>query len=44
MNFKRGAKVFLHAVKNPHLYGVASLNKNNKVIKLVEKPKKRIQI
>ena len=40
MNFKRGAKVFLHAVKNPHLYGVASLNKNNKVIKLVEKPKK----
>tara|TARA_B100000886_G_scaffold338383_1_gene301090 strand:- start:1051 stop:1920 length:870 start_codon:yes stop_codon:yes gene_type:complete len=40
MNFRGGAKVFLHAVKNPQLYGVASLNKNNKVIKLVEKPKK----
>ncbi len=40
MNFKGGAKVFLHAVKNPQLYGVASLNKKNKVIKLVEKPKK----
>ena len=39
-NFKGGAKVFLHAVKNPQLYGVASLNKKNKVIKLVEKPKK----
>jgi len=40
MNFKGGAKVFLHAVKNPQLYGVASINKKNKVIKLVEKPKK----
>ena len=40
MNFKSGAKVFLHAVKNPNLYGVASLNKKNKIIKLVEKPKK----
>ncbi len=40
MNFKKGAKVFLHAVKNPHLYGVASLNKKNKVTKLIEKPKK----
>ena len=37
MNFKKGAKVFLHAVKNPHLYGVASLNKKNKVTKLIEK-------
>ena len=40
MNFKGGAKVFLHAVKNPQLYGVASINKKNKVTKLVEKPKK----
>ena len=40
MNFKKGAKVFLHAVKNPHLYGVASLNKKNEVTKLIEKPKK----
>ena len=40
MNFKKGAKVFLHAVKNPSLYGVASLNKKNKITRLVEKPKK----
>ena len=40
INLKKGAKIFLHPVKKPELYGVASLNKNNKVIKLVEKPKK----
>ena len=39
-NFKKGAKIFLHPVKNPHQYGVATLDKNNKVVKLVEKPKK----
>ena len=39
-NLKKGAKIFLHPVKNPQLYGVASINKNNKVIKLIEKPKK----
>ena len=37
--FKAGAKIFLHPVKNPHLYGVAILNKKNKILKLVEKPK-----
>ncbi len=37
---KNGAKIFLHAVKDPSLYGVATINKNNKVIKLIEKPKK----
>ena len=31
---------FLHPVKDPSLYGVATINKNNKVIKLIEKPKK----
>ena len=36
----KGAKVFLHPVKNPSLYGVASINKNNKIISIVEKPKK----
>ncbi len=36
----RGAKVFLHPVKNPHLYGVATINKRKKIIKIVEKPKK----
>jgi glucose-1-phosphate thymidylyltransferase len=39
-NFKKGAKIFLHPVKNPQLYGVASLNKNKRVTKLIEKPKK----
>ena len=40
LSFKKGAKVFLHPVKNPNLYGVATLNNNMKVIKLEEKPKK----
>jgi glucose-1-phosphate thymidylyltransferase len=40
INLKNGAKVFIHPVKNPHLYGVATLDKNKKVIKLIEKPKK----
>ena len=40
INLKSGAKIFIHPVKNPHLYGVATLGKNKKVIKLVEKPKK----
>jgi len=38
--FQSGAKVFLHPVKNPQNYGVAFLNSKNKVIKLIEKPKK----
>jgi len=37
-----GAKVFLHSVKHPNLYGVAKVNNQNKVIQLVEKPKKTI--
>jgi glucose-1-phosphate thymidylyltransferase len=39
-SFKSGAKIFLHPVKNPHLYGVATLNNKKKVIKLQEKPNK----
>ena len=39
-NLKKGAQIFLHPVKKPNLYGVATVGKNNKVIKLVEKPKK----
>ena len=42
INLKNGAKIFLHPVRNPHLYGVASINKKNKVISLVEKPKKTV--
>ena len=37
--FKKGAKVFLHPVKNPSQYGVAHLNNKKKVFKLIEKPK-----
>ena len=37
--FKTGAKIYLHQVKDPSLYGVA-LIKNKKVVKIVEKPKK----
>ena len=39
---KNGAKVLLHNVQKPELYGVAKVNKNNKIIKIVEKPKKFI--
>ena len=34
-----GAKVFLHKVTNPQLFGVARINKN-KILKIIEKPKK----
>tara|TARA_B110000967_G_scaffold161934_1_gene168283 strand:- start:2478 stop:3347 length:870 start_codon:yes stop_codon:yes gene_type:complete len=37
---KNGAKVFLHPVKNPNLYGVATIDKKKMVVNLVEKPKK----
>jgi len=36
----KGAKVFLYPVKKPSLYGVATTDKKNKIIKIVEKPKK----
>ena len=35
-----GAKVFLHPVKNPSLYGVATINEKKKILRIVEKPKK----
>ena len=37
---RTGAKVFLHPVNNPSLYGVVKINNRNKIIKIVEKPKK----
>ena len=40
INLKSGAKIFIHPVKKPHLYGVATLDNNKKVLKLIEKPKK----
>ncbi len=37
---KDGAGVLLHKVNKPELYGVAKVNKNNKIIQIKEKPKK----
>ena len=37
-----GAKVFLHNVQKPELYGVAKIDKKNKISKIVEKPKEFI--
>ena len=35
-----GAKVLLHPVNNPTLYGVATINNKLKITKIIEKPKK----
>ena len=37
---KDGAKVLLHKVQNPELFGVAKVDKKNRIIQLKEKPKK----
>ena len=37
---KKGARVVLHKVPKPELFGVAKINKNNKIISIKEKPKK----
>ena len=39
VKLNKGAKVFIHQVANPSLYGVAKIN-NKKISKIVEKPKK----
>ena len=39
INLKTGAKIFIHPVKKPQLFGIATLNKSKKVIRLKEKPK-----
>tara|TARA_Y100000590_G_scaffold470049_1_gene661603 strand:- start:4473 stop:5339 length:867 start_codon:yes stop_codon:yes gene_type:complete len=39
---KKGAKVLLHKVSKPELYGVAKIKKNNQIISIKEKPKKFI--
>ena len=41
-NLSRGAKIFLHPVSNPSLYGVAKIDKKNNVINIIEKPKKTV--
>ena len=42
VKLKKGATVILHPVSNPSSYGVASINKKNKITKIIEKPKKTI--
>ena len=37
---KKGAKVILHKVLKPELFGIAKTNASNKIIKIKEKPKK----
>ena len=37
---KNGAKVILHKVQKPELYGVAKINKDNKILSIKEKPKR----
>ena len=37
---KKGAKVLLHKVAKPELFGVAKINKKNKIVSIKEKPKK----
>tara|TARA_B110001454_G_scaffold195285_1_gene197453 strand:+ start:690 stop:1556 length:867 start_codon:yes stop_codon:yes gene_type:complete len=37
---KNGARVFLHKVKKPGLFGVAKVNSKNKILGIKEKPKK----
>ena len=39
---KNGAKIILHKVLKPELFGVAKLDKKNKIISIKEKPKKFI--
>ena len=36
----KGAKILLHKVAKPELYGVAKINKSNKILSIKEKPKK----
>ena len=37
---KKGARVVLHKVQKPELFGVAKMNNKNKIISIKEKPKK----
>ena len=39
---KKGARVVLHKVQKPDSFGVAKINKKNKIISIKEKPKKFI--
>ena len=39
IKIKSGCKILVHPVNKPELYGVASVNKKNKIISIKEKPK-----
>ena len=39
---RSGAKIFLHPVSNPSQYGIVKINSKNKILRIVEKPKKYI--
>ena len=39
-NLKKGAKVVLHKVPKPELFGIAKINNKNKILTIKEKPKK----
>ena len=39
---EKGAKVLLHKVNNPELFGVAKINNKNKIVLIKEKPKKNL--
>ena len=40
INIKNGAKVILHKVSKPELFGVAKIKNKNKILSIKEKPKK----
>ena len=40
IKLKSGCKILVHPVNKPELYGVANINKKNKIVSLKEKPKK----
>ncbi len=40
-SFKRGARIYLKAVTNPHDYGVAELRRG-KIVRIIEKPKRPV--
>ena len=40
VKLNKGALVILHWVSNPSSYGVAKINNKNKIVKIIEKPKK----
>ena len=40
IKLNKGARVVLHKVQNPDLFGIAKINKDQNIIRIIEKPKK----